>query len=99
MSAHAAPITAEDVSIVIRLSAVIEELEDIQQCAEDLGWRGVEHKTQEALGRLHNALVTARQYGGERSPECTICGGTAATPGAGHKHQFDNEEGGDISGL
>jgi hypothetical protein len=62
MSAHAAPVTAEEISFVARLSAVIDELEDVQQCAEDAGWRAVEHKTQEALGRLHNALEAAKQY-------------------------------------
>ena len=67
MAKHAAP--APFPTIVDRLTEIIDELDDIEQCADDIGWRAVQHKAEEALGRLTNALVAAQQYeSGDREP-------------------------------
>lgn len=45
-----------------RLSEIAEELEGLEEWAVDMGFRAIEHKLQETLGRLAMAETAARQY-------------------------------------
>lgn len=49
-------------TIAQRLAAVLNELDDLIECAEDIGWHGVQHKVEAAVGDLRSALTAARQY-------------------------------------
>lgn len=45
-----------------RLTEIRDELYDIAECADDIEWRGVQHKVEAALGNVENALMAAQQY-------------------------------------
>jgi hypothetical protein len=49
-------------TIAGRLQVLIDEVYDIIECADDIGWRGVQHKAEEAHGALDSALMAAYQY-------------------------------------
>jgi hypothetical protein len=44
------------------LDEMIERLEEIAEMSADEGWTAVQHKIQEALGRLGSAAEASRQY-------------------------------------
>jgi hypothetical protein len=50
-----------------RLDLILSELDDIRDSADDIGWLGVRHKAEAAMGDVGSALTAARQYeSGER---------------------------------
>lgn len=49
-------------TIAQRLRDVVDELVDIAECADDIGWRGVQHKAEEAVSPAESALSAALQY-------------------------------------
>lgn len=44
------------------LLEIENQLETLQEWASDEGYRAIEHKIQEALGRIYNATTAAMQY-------------------------------------
>lgn len=67
---HGKPLSARELSFEFRLNCIIEELEDIQFDAADMGINVIAHKVDEGIGPLRNALGEARYlseaYGGHR---------------------------------